>query len=113
VKKGVEALERVGTASLVELKRLRDSHPRDLDRYDFVLTDAIDNTKDSLDLAHEGLDSRMRQVQERQEQEAAEKKAEMAPADGSAPKPSQSSSQQDTGRKAPTLLRPGEQPPDR
>jgi len=113
VRKGVEALERVETASLVELKRLRDSHPKDLERYEFVLTDAIDTTQDSLDTAHEGLDERMRRVQERQEQEAAEKKSEMAPADGSAPAQSnQSNSQQDTQRKAPTLLRPGERPPN-
>jgi hypothetical protein len=114
VNKGVAALERVETASLTELKRLRDSHPRDLDRYEFVLTDAIDTTSDSLNAAREDLGQRMNKVLAHQEQEDQERKSAMAPADGSkAAEGNRPASQQDTERKAPTLMRPGERPPDR
>jgi hypothetical protein len=113
VKKGVEALERVETASLTELKKLRDSHPRDLDRYEFVLTQAIDTTSDSLDAAREDLGERMNKILAHQEQEDQERKSALAPADGSKPAAgNRPASQQDTERKAPTLMRPGEQPPN-
>lgn len=112
VNKGVEALERVETASLTELKRIRDSHPRDLERYEFVLTQAIDTTSDSLDAAREDLGSRMNKVLAHKEQEDQERRAAEAPADGSKPAESNRTPLQDTTRKAPTLLRPGERPPD-
>jgi hypothetical protein len=112
VNKGVNALERVETASLTELKRLQDSHPRDLDRYEFVLTQAIDTTKDSLDAAREDIGERMNKLLAHKEQEEQERKAEMAPADGSKPAEGNKSASQDTDRKAPTLMRPGERPPD-
>jgi hypothetical protein len=113
VNKGVNALERVETASLTELKRLQDSHPRDLDRYEFVLTQAIDTTKDSLDAAREDLGERMNKILAHKEQQDQERKAEMAPADGSKPAVGNKPASQDTDRKAPTLLRPGERPPNR
>ncbi|HUP03769.1 MAG TPA: hypothetical protein VMU19_07260 [Bryobacteraceae bacterium] len=109
VKQGVEALERLGMTSLVELNRVKDSHPRDLDRYEFVLDDAIGNTKDSLDAARDGLPERARQVQEQQAREATDKRQEMAPADGSAPVQRVTP---ETDSKAPTLMRPGEKPPE-
>jgi hypothetical protein len=112
VDKGVRAQERVETASLVELKRIRDSHPRDVDRYEFVLTDAIDATSDSLDAAHEDLGSRMNRVLARQKQEEQERKAAMAPADGSKPAAGSKSVTRSDEQKAPTLLRPGERGPD-
>jgi len=110
VKKGVEALERVETAALVEFKRIKDSHPRDLDRYEFVLTQALDTTSDSLDAARQNLGERMNDILARQAQADRAKKAEMAPADGSTPAITKVSP--DTQGKAPTLLRPGERPPD-
>jgi hypothetical protein len=113
VNKGVAALERVETASLTELKRLRDSHPRDLDRYEFVLTDAIDTTSDSLNAAREDLGQRMNKVLAHQEQEDQERKSAMVPADGSKPAEGNGPvTHQDTRGKAPTLMRPGERPPD-
>ena len=113
VNKGVAALERVEMASLTELKRLRDSHPRDLDRYEFVLTDAIDTTSDSLNAAREDLGQRMNKVLAHQEQEDQERKSAMAPADGSKPAEGNGPvTHQDTRGKAPTLMRPGERPPD-
>lgn len=110
VKKGVEALERMETAALVEMKRIQDSHPRDLERYEFVLTQAMDTAKDSLEAAREDLGERMNKLLARRGQEEQEKKADQAPADGS--KPTVTPVSPDTQGKAPTLLRPGERPPN-
>jgi hypothetical protein len=110
VKKGVEALERVETAALVELKRIQDSHPRDLERYEFVLTQAMDTAKDSLDAAREDLGERMNKLLARRDQEEQEKKADSAPVDGS--KPTSVTPVSPDTQKAPTLLRPGERPPN-
>ena len=112
VKKGVAAIERMEMASLTELKRLRDSHPRDLDRYAFVLTQAIDTASDSLDAAREDLGSRMNKILDRKEEQDQERKAAMAPADGSKPaEDKEPAPPPDTRKNAPTLMRPGERPP--
>jgi hypothetical protein len=33
------------------LKEIQESHPKDVERYDFALTQAIETTSDSLDVA--------------------------------------------------------------
>jgi len=109
VKKGVEALERMDTAALVELKRVQDSHPRDLERYEFVLTQAMDTAKDSLDAAREDLGERMNKLLARRHGEEERDKAESAPVEGA--KLPVTPVSPDT-QKAPTLLRPGERPPN-
>jgi hypothetical protein len=114
VNKGVAAMERVEMAALAELKRVQDGQPKDLDRYAFVLTQAIDTTSDSLDAAREDLGSRMNKILAHQEEQDQERKAAMAPANGAA-KPSdenKAASPQSTEKKAPTLMRPGEQKPN-
>src|SRR5664279_3967024 len=75
VNKGVAAMERVEMAALSELKRIQDGQPKDLDRYAFVLTQAIDTTSDSLDAAREDLGSRMNKILAHQEEQDQERKA--------------------------------------
>lgn len=108
VKKGVEALERMETAALVELTRIQDSHPRDLERYEFALTQAIDTAKDSLDAAREDLGERMNKLLARRRQEEEREQQESAPVEGA--KVPVTPVSPDT-QKAPTLLKPGEMPP--
>ena len=106
VNKGVAAMERVEMAALSELKRIQDGQPKDLDRYAFVLTQAIDTTSDSLDAAREDLGSRMNKILAHQEEQDQERKV-AKPSDENKP-----ASPQSTQKKAPTLMRPGERKPN-
>ncbi len=119
---GLAAVADAEKAILPMLKQITEDRPKDLERYEFALTQAIETTSDSMSLAEEDLGKRAGEVEERQaEQKKAaqdrmapidkegqqatdakkkaeeDKTAEHKPAEDAAPK-----------RKPPTLLRPGE-----
>jgi hypothetical protein len=114
---GLAAVAAAEKTILPMLKQIAENRPKDLERYDFALTQAIETTSDSLDLAEEDLGKRAGEVEERQ---AAQKKAaqdQMAPIDkegqqaadakkkAEEEKPAEDAKPK---RKPPTLLRPGE-----
>ncbi len=93
------------------LKRIRDSHPNDLDRYDFVLKTAIDATTDGIESASADMDERAKDVQHNADVERKAVEQMETPADRDAKKQQQKKDgeqQQPSQRKPPTLLRPGE-----
>ena len=113
-------MKEVATAEaemLTKLQKIEDSAPKDLARYEFALKNAIDTTSDSKELSEEDLHTRAGAVtaedkKEKQDRDALltdKEKAEnkkankdaAATADDGKPK-----------RKAPTLYKPGEKPPD-
>jgi hypothetical protein len=111
-------MKEVATAEaemLKALQKLEDSAPKDLARYEFVLKNAIETTTDSKELSEEDLHKRAGDVvaedkKEKQDRDALlgdkekkEKKVADAKATGDDGKPK---------RKAPTLYKPGEKPPD-
>jgi hypothetical protein len=119
---GLAAVAAAEKTMLPMLKQIAENRPKDFERYDFALTQAIDTTADSLNLAEEDLDKRAGEVEERQ---AAQKKAaqdQMAPIDkegqqaadakkkAEEDKAAEQKAADDTTpkRKPPTLLRPGE-----
>jgi hypothetical protein len=114
IKGGLTAVATMYKSMLPELQKVRDSKPKDLDRYDFALTQAIDTTKDSLELAQEDLGKRGKDVETREEKQKKAIQTEMTPPDGKKADDSKKADapatddDQKPKRKPPTLLKPGE-----
>jgi hypothetical protein len=114
---GLAAVATAEKAMLPMLKQIEESRPKDLERYEFSLTQAIETTADSLDLAEEDLGKRGSEVEQRQQ---AQKKAidtQMTPIEkegqqaGEARKKVEEDKAAEDAtpkRKPPTLLRLGE-----
>jgi len=114
ITKGSQNLFHETGTMLAQLQKIQDSAPKDMARFDFVLTEAIDASSGTLDEARLNPQDRAAQIsaQEKKakedrlnnlppEEAAAEKKAAQAAADKKA----------EEKKKAPTLLRPGESLP--
>jgi hypothetical protein len=113
IDKGMIAVVSAEKDFLETLNKIQDSQPRDLDRYKFVLTEAIDTTQDSHDLSLEdakkrGTNLAAEDAKEKKEREAmmpAKEAAERRKADAA------NSGESDDKKKVPSLYRPGEKPP--
>jgi len=102
---------------LADLEKIRDSHPKDVARYDFALTQAIETTSDSLDLSKQDLGKRTADVEAKDAREKKElesmNKSEEAKEKDKTQGEEKKAAEAPTGgrRKVPTLRRPGEQAP--
>jgi hypothetical protein len=109
---GLSAVADMYKSMLPELEKIRDSKPKDLDRYEFLLGQAIDTTSDSLSLTREDLGQRGRDVEARQARQKKAVEAEIAPVGGAkadAKKAADAPAEEvKPARKPPTLYRPGE-----
>jgi hypothetical protein len=103
---GNKAVAAAEKAFLPALEKIRDSQPSDLARYEFVLTQAIEATSDSLDTAGEDLGKRSAEVAGRLKKEQKERETEMTPEEAAAKK--QQAKDEAAKPKKPTLLKPGE-----
>jgi len=92
--------------ALPALRKIRDSRPKDLERYEFALTTAIETTSDSLELADGDLGRRGEKAIAREEQEKKEAEAAKTPEEKRAD--AKAEADQQNQRKAPSLYRPGE-----
>ena|ERR1035438_9277797 len=114
VKAGLDLIASQEKQMLPYLQKVADSHPRDMERYDFLLKQAIDATTDSLDAAQEDLGKRTQDVEAREEREKMERRDAMSPVEreGEAAQDKQAAEQkaveESKQKKAPTLYRPGE-----
>jgi len=114
VKAGLDAVASVEKQALPYLQKVQDSHPRDLERYDFLLKQAIDATADSLDAAQEDLGKRALDVEAREQKEKQERLDSMSPVEregkqAAAKQAEEKQAEEESKqRKAPTLYRPGE-----
>ena len=118
---GLAAVAAAEKEMLPILKQIEESKPKDLERYEFALTQAIETTADSLDLAEEDLGKRGSEVEQRQQQQKKAIEAQMTPIEKegqqadedkkkAVAKAAEEKAAEDATpkRKPPTLLRPGE-----
>ena len=118
IKVGLAAVAAAEKAMLPMLKQIEESRPKDLERYEFALTQAIETTADSLDLSEQDLGKRGSDVEKRQQAQKKATEAQMTPIEkeGQAAdaakkaKPPDEKAEDDAAprKKPPTLLRPGE-----
>jgi len=108
---GIAALTESEKDMMTRLQKIRDAKPKDLARYEFVLTDAIESTQDSLELNQADLPGRAAAVAAKEAKEKEERRVTMTPAELAAQKNEEKKTAAPT-RKAPTLRRPGETLPN-
>ncbi|MGB9604310.1 MAG: hypothetical protein ACP5U2_16095 [Bryobacteraceae bacterium] len=109
VEEGVRAVARAEKEFIALLEKIQAMEAPDRERYEFALAQALETTRDSLEMAEEDIGKRAEEVAERDEQEKKQREAMMQPKDleeKRAAEKKQAEEQQK--RKAPTLLRKGE-----
>jgi hypothetical protein len=117
IKLGLAAVASVEEETLPVLQKAQDSHPKDLERYGFMLKQAIETTADSLEAAEEDLGQRVKDVEARQRQERKARQEAMTPTEREAAQATEKKVAEDEEKKqeekkaAPTLMRPGEKQP--
>lgn len=120
---GLAAVAAAERQMLPLLKQIEDSKPKDMERYEFALTQAIETTSDSLELAEQDLGKRGNDVEEKiqQQKKAAEaavtpieKEGQQAQIKQAEAKAAEEKAKEDATpkRKPPTLLKPGEKVSD-
>ena len=113
IDKGTMAVLDAEKEFLAQLNKIQDSQPKDLDRYSFVLQNAIDTTSDSRDLGMQDAHKRSSELaagdaKEKKEREALMPSKEVA----DRKKDAAAQSPDDQQKKIPSLYRPGEKKPD-
>jgi hypothetical protein len=113
IRKGMNAVENAEEQMLPALRKFKSSQPKDLERYAFALDQAIETTSDSLDASRQDLGERALDIEARQNREKKQAEEAMTPAERDAKKAAdqKAAADQKQQKKPPTLLRPGETPP--
>ncbi|MGH9592532.1 MAG: hypothetical protein ACRD5L_05530, partial [Bryobacteraceae bacterium] len=108
IAKGMAATVKAEQGMLARLQKIEQAAPSDLERYEFVLTDAISATQDSIELSQEDLGKRASEVASKEQKQKAERDAALTPEEA---KEKKETDKNNATKKAPTLRRPGDPPP--
>lgn len=110
IKEGMAAVASGEKELLASLEKIQESQPKDMARYEFVLKQAIDTTRDSLDLSQEDLSARSAEVQAKDVKEKKDLESMMGTKELEEKKAAEkSAADTQNKRKPPTLYRKGEQ----
>ncbi len=113
IKEGMAAVTAAEKELLAGLEKIQESQPKDLGRYEFVLKQAIETTRDSLEGSQEDLAARAAALEAKEAKEKKELESAMQPKDLEAKKAEEKkAAAAENKRKPPTLYRKGEQPGD-
>jgi hypothetical protein len=96
---------------LDKLTKIQDADPKDLDRYKFVLTEAIDTTTDSRELSMQDSAKRSAELATKDSKEKKERDA-MMPAKEVKERKQAAQTEDEKKKKIPSLYKPGEKPQD-
>ncbi|HEY1948828.1 MAG TPA: hypothetical protein VGG97_17600 [Bryobacteraceae bacterium] len=109
--KGTLAVLNAEKGFLETLTKIQDSNPKDLDRYKFLLTEAIDTTSDSHELSMEDSNKRSGELTAEEAKEKKDREA-MMPAKEVKGRHTEAAAEEDKKeqKKIPSLYRPGEKP---
>jgi hypothetical protein len=91
------------------LRKIEESRPKDMARYQFVLEQAIETTTDSLELSLQDLGERSQEVEARDQREKTALESLMQPKDREEKRAAEKE-ETEQKRKIPTLYRKGEKP---
>jgi len=107
IDKGISVIIEAEKKMVEELRKIEESRPNDMVRYEFVLQQAIDTTADSLELSAQDLKKRAHEVQVRQKEEEEKRESLMQPKDLEVKRAAEKK-EAEQKKKAPTLYRKGE-----
>ena len=112
INEGMKLVTAAEAEMLAVLQKIDEANPKDLGRYEFALKTAIDTTSDSKELSEEDLGTRAGAVNAKEEKLKAERQASLS----SKEKDEKKTADKKEGegkRKAPSLYKAGEKPPDK
>ncbi len=109
IEDAIRAVAKAEREFLALLERIQKVEAPDRDRYEFALNQALETTRDSLELAQEDMQKRAEEVAERDERETKQREALMQPKDLEEKRAQEKKqAEEEQKRKAPTLLKKGE-----
>lgn len=110
---GVAAVAGAEKEMLATLAKFDGEHPKDRQRFDFALKTAIETTQDSSELAAQDLSARSAELAAKAANEKKERDQMLTPKELAAKEAAEKKEAAAPKRKAPTLLRKGEESPEK